>query len=166
MNFYLNDDLLRYKKNIKNTVIGLIVYLVLTIVLNVVFCMLIGIIHHIAVQLINTFLSVACAFTIIYKIDTVIMPATKKIKHYKNIEAAPKIEFCGTVAKIGDVITVESGLKGREICLCFDKKSYLFYLLDGFVCDFDVDDKVSITVAKKFIINSLVIEKSEKGKHA
>ena len=166
MNFYLNEDLLKYKKAIKNTIFKLIALLVITVVLNVAFCLLIDRIHYLAVQLINTVLSAVCVFTVIYKIDTVIVANSKKIKHYKEIEAANKTELCGTVTKIGDVITVNSGLRGREVCLSFGRKSYSFYLLDAFSYDFDECDKVRITVAKKYITNSFIIEKSEKENNA
>ena len=62
MNFYLNEYLLECKKNIKNTFIRLIALSVLTIILNVAFCLLIGKIHYVAVQIINTFLSAGLKF--------------------------------------------------------------------------------------------------------
>ncbi len=166
MNFYQNEDLLKYRKTIKNTIISLVALLIAVIILNVSFCLLINKIHHIAIQLINTVLSTVCVFIIIYKIDVVVIAITKKIKHYKKIESAPKTEFCGVITKIGDVITVDSQLKGREICLCFERKTYSFYLLDSFDCNFAVNDKVRITVVKKYITNSFIIEKSEKESHA
>lgn len=166
MSFYQNDDLLKYKKAIKSTIVSLIALLIVVIILNVAFCLLVEKIHYIAVQLINTALSTAFAFTVIYKVDTVIVANAKKIKHYNEIDSAIKTEFCGTISKIGDVITVSSGVKGREICLCVERKSYSFYLLDSFSYDFTVYDKVRVTVAKKYITDSFIVEKSEKEYHA
>jgi hypothetical protein len=39
-------------------------------------------------------------------------------------------------------------------------------LLENFEYDFNVDDNVKLTVAKKHIIDSFIIEKSEKGSYA
>ena len=166
MNFYLNEYLLECKKNIKNTFIRLIALSVLTIILNVAFCLLIGKIHYVAVQIINTFLSAVCVCAIIYKVDTVIVIARKKIKHYMEIKVAPKNEICGAITAIGDVITVNTGLKAREIILASERKSYSFYLLEDFEYNFEFGDIVKFTVAKKHITNSFIVEKSEKENHA
>ncbi len=166
MHFYRNEDLLKYKKNIKNTDIKLIALSVAAIILNVLFCLLIERVNYVLIQIINTCISTFCIFTIIYKLDTVILADVKKIKHYKEIDAAQKTEFCGTVKEIGNIITVNSGLKAREICLVADKKSCSFYLLENFERDFGVGDNVRLTIAKKYIVSSFIIEKSEKGSYA
>lgn len=166
MSFYQNDDVLKYKKAIKNTVIKLMVLLFAIIILSVALCLLVEKNNYIVIQIVNTCLSTFAVFTIIYKVDTVVVTESKKIKHYKAIETANKTEFCGVVKEIGGIITVNSGLKVREICLVADKKIYSFYLLENFEYDFNVDDNVKLTVAKKHIIDSFIIEKSEKGSYA
>lgn len=166
MSFYNNADVLKYKNTIKNTVVKLTVLLFVVVILSVALCLLVDKNNYIVIQALNTCLSTFFVFTVIYKLDTVILYEAKKIKHYKLIASAPKTELCGLISEIGKVITVNSGLKVREICIIADKKSYSFYLLENLEYDFNVSDNVKLTVAKKHIIGSFIIEKSEKGSYA
>ena len=166
MSFYSNEDVLKDKKAIKNTVIKLTALLFVVVILNVALCLLVNKNNYIAIQVLNTCLSTFYVFTVIYKLDTVIISKTKKINHYKLIMDVPKTEFCGVVNEIGRVITVSSGLRVKEICLVANKKSYSFYLLENFEYDFNVGDNVKLTIAKKHIVDSFIIEKSEKGSYA
>lgn len=166
MSFYQNEDVLKYKKNIKNTIIKLTVLLFAVVILSVALCLVVEKSNYIIIQIINTCLSTVCVFAVIYKLDTVILSETKKIKHYKLIKNSPKAEFCGVVKEIGGVITVHSGLKVREIYIVADKKNYSFYLLSNFEYDFGVDDNVKLIIAKKYIVDSFIIKKSEKVSYA
>ena len=157
MSFYRNEDILIHKNKIKNTVIKLCALLCICIAISVALCWLVNKNNSYLIQIANTCLSTACIFTIIYKLDTVIVSEYKKIKHYKLIASAPKTKCCGKVTKIGAIITVSSGLKVKEICILSDKKTYSFYLLADFECNFNVEDNVDLTIAKKHIIDSLVI---------
>ena len=118
--------------------------------------------NHLLIQLTNTAITAAVAFLVIYKVDTAILSNRKIIKHYQYITNAPKTEFVGVISSIGGVITDSTSLRVREINLTFDRRNYCFYLLENFTFDFEVGDEIKLVIAKRYIVSSLIMKKSEK----
>ena len=162
MNFYIDSDLEKYKNKIKKTIILLIVAAFVTVVITVLLSSFAVKENHLLIQLTNTAITAAFAFLVIYKVDTAILSNRKIIKHYQYITNAPKTEFVGVISSIGGVITDSTSLLVREINLTFDRRNYCFYLLENFTFDFEVGDEIKLVIAKRYIVSSLIIKKSEK----
>ena len=162
MNFYIDSDLEKYKNKIKKTIILLIVAAFVTVVITVLLSSFAVKENHLLIQLTNTAITAAFAFLVIYKVDTAILSNRKIIKHYQYITNAPKTEFVGVISSIGGVITDSTSLRVREINLIFDRRNYCFYLLENFTFDFEVGDEIKLVIAKRYIVSSLIIKKSEK----
>ena len=162
MNFYIDSDLEKYKNKIKKTIILLIVAAFVTVVITVLLSSFAVKENHLLIQLTNTAITAAFAFLVIYKVDTAILSNRKIIKHYQYITNAPKTEFVGVISSIGGVITDSTSLRVREINLIFDRRNYCFYLLENFTFDFEVGDEIKLVIAKRYIVSSLIMKKSEK----
>lgn len=162
MNFYIDSDLEKYKNKIKNTTILLIAAAFVTVVITVLLSTLAVKENHLLIQLTNTAITAVFAFLAIYKVDTVILNSRKIIKHYQYITNSPKTEFVGVISSIGNVITDSKSLRVREINLTLDRRNYCFYLLENFTFDFEVGDEIKLEIAKRYIVSSLIIKKSEK----
>ena len=162
MNFYIDSDLEKYKNKIKKTIILLIVAAFVNVVLTVLLSSFAVKENHLLIQLTNTAITAAFAFLVIYKVDTAILSNRKIIKHYQYITNAPKTEFVGVISSIGGVITDSTSLRVREINLIFDRRNYCFYLLENFTFDFEVGDEIKLVIAKRYIVSSLIMKKSEK----
>ena len=162
MDFYIDNDLEKYKNKIKKATILLIATAFVTVVITVLLSTLAVKENHLLIQLANTAITAAFCFLVIYKVDTVILNSRKIIKHYQYITNAPKTEFVGVISSIGGVITDSSSLRVREINLTFDRRNYCFYLLEDFSFDFAVGDEIKLVIAKRYIVSSLIMKKSEK----
>ena len=162
MNFYIDNDLEKYKNRIKRTAILLAMLAILTVALTATLSTLATRENHLLIQLTNTAVTAAFAFLAIYKVDSVILRSRKIVKHYQYIFNAPKTEFVGVISCIGGVITDSSSLRVREINLTFNRSNYCFYLLEDFSFDLSVGDEVKLVIAKRYIVSSLIMKKSEK----
>ena len=162
MNFYIDNDLQKYKNKIKRTAILLAVLAFVTIAVTVLLSTLATRENRLLIQLTNTAVTAAYAFFVIYKVDSVILKSRKIVKHYQYIFNAPKTAFVGVVSSVGGVITDSSSLRVRETNLTFNRCNYCFYLLEDFPFDISVGDEVKLEIAKRYIVSSLIMKKSEK----
>ena len=162
MNFYIDNDLEKYKNRIKRTAILLAMLAFLTLAVTATLSTLATRENHLLIQLTNTAVTAAFAFLVIYKVDSVILRSRKIVKHYQYIMDAPKTEFVGVISGIGGVITDSSSIRVREINLTFNRCNYCFYLLEDFPFDLSVGDEVKLVIAKRYIVSSLIMKKSEK----
>ena len=162
MDFYIDNDLEKYKNKIKKTIVLLIVAAFVTVATTVLLSSFAVKENHLLVQLTNTAITAVFAFLVIYKVDTVILTSRKIVKHYQFITNSPKTEFVGVISSIGGVITDSKSLRVREINLTLDRRNYCFYLLENFTFDFEVGDEIKLEIAKRYIVSSLIMKKSEK----
>ncbi len=162
MNFYIDNDLEKYKNTIKRAIVLLIVAAFVAVAITVLLSSFAVKENHLFIQLTNTAITAVFASLVIYKVDTAILSNRKIVKHYQYINNAPKTEFVGVVSSIGGVITDSESLRVREINLTFDRCNYCFYLLEDFSFDFAPGDEIKLVIAKRYIVSSLIMKKSEK----
>lgn len=162
MDFYIDNDLEKYKNKIKKATILLIAAAFVTVAITILLSTFAVKENHLLIQLTNTAITAVFAFLVIYKVDTVILTNRKIVKHYQFITNSPKTEFVGVISSIGDVITDSKSLRVREINLTFERRNYCFYLPEDFSFDFAVGDEIKLVIAKRYIVSSLIMKKSEK----
>ena len=154
---YYNEILLVNLK--RKRLISIIISLILLIVVIgvcVILCFFANRENQRLIQIATITITTIGLWIIIFLYDTEIFINNTKIKHVKLMTSSTFKEVSGKVLSIGEIITLSSKVRGREIFIEVDRKSLCLYLLDEFLPNFNIGDSIEVKIVQQFIIYSEV----------
>ena len=158
MKYYNKDNFEKLKKERCLAKLCLVFLSLIVVGLCVLLSFLINENNQILIGIANTSLTTALLWIMIYVFDNEIFVRTRKIKHFEMIYKSTKKEFEGQVLKIGNAITLNGGILGREVLVLIDDQKLCLYLLSDFDFVFSENDNVKLIVTKEFITDVEVVK--------
>ena len=158
MTYYSNQMFEKLKKERLSTKIFLILFSCILVLICGFLAFSINEKNQLLITIINIILTTILLWIIIFVVENEIFVRSRKIKHFEIIFKSSTKEYIGQIIKVGNVITLNGGILGRELLISVYDKKLCLYILSDFNCCFNENDNVKLKTCKEFITYMEVIK--------